>query len=110
MFRYEEDELLANLESNPKLLPSNLSLRILHRKLKYRKQLRVRHLPVFDFDAVVRRLAGKSSGFEPGPSESVSQLRLCPQILDRFQVSGLKFFELISHFVGPMRLYKLLMA
>jgi hypothetical protein len=40
------------LESNPKLLSTDLNSRILFRKLKVRKQLRNRHLPVFDFDQV----------------------------------------------------------
>ena len=80
--------MLARLESNPKLLSSDLSLRILHRKLKYRKQLRVRHLPVFDFDETVRRLAGKSSGLDSGTAEPVSEQLLGPQILDRFQVTN----------------------
>ena len=86
--RYDEDELLESLENNPKLLANDLSARHLRRKLKVRKQLRSRNLPIFDFDQIVRKLATKGS---PGQT-SINRLcdvkpeQLNPQILDRFQV------------------------
>jgi hypothetical protein len=86
------------LETNPKLLANDLSARHLRRKLKVRKQLRSRNVPIFDFDQIVRKLAAKGSIGQTSVdalSDVKSEL-LNPQILDRFQVK-LTIFKL-KHF------------
>ena len=79
------------LENNPKLLSNDLAARHLRRKLKVRKQLRNRNVPIFDFDQVVRKVALKNSNLvtKPGmdPSHELKSDPLNQQILDRFQVS-----------------------
>ena len=79
------------LENNPKLLSNDLAARHLRRKLKVRKQLRNRNVPIFDFDQVVRKVALKNSNLvtKPGmdPSHELKSDQLNQQILDRFQVS-----------------------
>jgi hypothetical protein len=79
------------LENNPKLLSNDLAARHLRRKLKVRKQLRSRNVPIFNFDQIVRNVALKNSN---PPTESgvtpLHKLKLeeaNQQILDRFQVS-----------------------
>ena len=73
------------MENNSKLLSTDLNARIFFRKLKVRQQLRNRHLPVFDFDQVVRNLAGNKPGPESRLNQNESE-QVIPQILDRFQV------------------------
>ena len=86
------------METNPKLLANDLSARHLRRKLKVRKQLRSRNVPIFDFDQIVRKLAAKGSIGQTSVDalSDVKSEQLNPQILDRFQVK-LTIFKL-KHF------------
>jgi hypothetical protein len=78
------------LENNPKLLSNDLAARHLRRKLKVRKQLRSRNVPIFNFDQIVRNVALKNSN--PSTESGVNPLHklkleeVNQQILDRFQV------------------------
>lgn len=74
--------MLECLEESSSL---TLRLKILKRKLKVRQQLRERHQPVFDFDAVVRKIARIEPSVRP-----MGHFSSNGSFLDRFQVINRK--------------------
>ncbi|KAK2722741.1 hypothetical protein QYM36_003058, partial [Artemia franciscana] len=90
---YEEYELLRKLEQSKSLIGCSLEARRLYRKLQVRRARRTENLSQFDFDRLVRKLAGQYE-----PVSELEQLERDKEnderILDRFQIKPKRNFTL----------------